>query len=268
MSTNKLRSILVVLLIKDMKMDLSKISLRPFKLSDVDDFMVWASDDQVTKHLRWNSITSREEALTYLKEVAIPHPWRRSICFDDRPIGCISVRLEPGDDKCRANIGYALATQYWGQGIVTTAMRMALSCVFKDFPDLVRVQAFVEVENKGSQRVLEKAGFLKEGLLRKYLFNKGNQTVSRNIHIEPAQLTTVHSRFRTPNGIPSRLKSVDPISVGLPYNQIIFLMPHHTMEGSSAQTSSKTDDLEGGGAHAPSHSISDIIVEEVNRAAR
>uniref|UniRef100_A0A2P2N4Q5 N-acetyltransferase domain-containing protein n=1 Tax=Rhizophora mucronata TaxID=61149 RepID=A0A2P2N4Q5_RHIMU len=50
---------------------------------------------------------------------------------------------------------------------------MAVSSVFKDLDDLVRLQAFVIIENKGSQRVLEKVGFLKEGLLRKYGYNKG-----------------------------------------------------------------------------------------------
>ncbi|KAJ9700384.1 hypothetical protein PVL29_005942 [Vitis rotundifolia] len=128
-------------------MESSRISLRPFKLSDVEDFMSWAGDDRVT---------SREEAFKYLKEVAIPQPWRRSICLDDRSIGDISVKPESGDDRCRAHIGYALGWEYWGQGIVTVALKMALSIVFKEFQDLVRVQALVEVENKGSQRVLEK----------------------------------------------------------------------------------------------------------------
>jgi RimJ/RimL family protein N-acetyltransferase len=88
-------------------------------------------------------------------------------------IGYISIRPESGDNRCRAHIGYALATDYWGQGIVTTALKMTVSGVFKEFPDLVRVEALVEVENKGSQRVLEKVGFLREGLLRKYGFCKG-----------------------------------------------------------------------------------------------
>ncbi|KAF5452543.1 hypothetical protein F2P56_027523 [Juglans regia] len=154
-------------------MDSSRISLRPFELSDVDDFLKWASDDRVTRYLRWNTITSREEALTYIEKVAIPHPWRRSICLDDRSIGYISIRPESGDDRCRAHVSYAVGTDYWGQGIVTIALKMALSEVFKEFPDLLRIEALVEVENKGSQRVLEKVGFLKEGLLRKYGFCKG-----------------------------------------------------------------------------------------------
>ena len=48
----------------------SRISVRPFKLSDVADFTSWAGDDRVTRYLRWNTITSREEAVKYLTEVA------------------------------------------------------------------------------------------------------------------------------------------------------------------------------------------------------
>lgn len=53
------------------------------------------------------------------------------------------------------------------------AIKMAIPVVFRDFPFLVRLEAFVEPENVGSQRVLEKIGFIKEGFLRKYGFNKG-----------------------------------------------------------------------------------------------
>ena len=55
-----------------------------------------------------------------------------------------------------------------GQGIATAALKMAVPNVFKEFPGLARLEAFLEVENQGSQKVLDKIGFLKEGLLRKY----------------------------------------------------------------------------------------------------
>ncbi|KAF2285406.1 hypothetical protein GH714_003577 [Hevea brasiliensis] len=134
-------------------MDPSRISLRPFKLSDVDDFLKWASDDRVTWDLRWNSITTREEALEHLEKVAIPHPWRRSICLDDRSIGYISVWQFSGDGRCRANI---VAAEYWGQGIATIALKIAVSSVFKDFPDLVRVEAPVEERIMGLKEYLRK----------------------------------------------------------------------------------------------------------------
>ncbi|GLT35222.1 hypothetical protein SLA2020_096910 [Shorea laevis] len=154
-------------------MDPSRIFLRSFKLSDVDDFLKWASDDGVTHYLRWNTVTSREEALTYLEKVATPHPWRRSICLDNRSIGYISIRLGSSDDRCKARVGYAVSPEHWGRGIATAALKMAASKVFDEIPGLVRLEVVVELENKASQRVLEKVGFLKEGLLRKYGFCKG-----------------------------------------------------------------------------------------------
>lgn len=70
-------------------------------------------------------------------------------------------------------MGYAIGSDYWGRGIVTTALKMAIPSVFEKFPFVVRLEALVEEENVASQRVLEKVGFVREGFLRKYGFNKG-----------------------------------------------------------------------------------------------
>lgn len=71
--------------------------------------------------------------------------------------------------KCRETISYALGSKYWGRGITTLAVKRAVSSAFEEFPDLERIEGIVDVNNKPSQRVLKKAGFLKEGVLRKYL---------------------------------------------------------------------------------------------------
>lgn len=155
-------------------MDSSIITLRPFRLTDVDDLLLWAGDDRVTKSIRWKTLTSKDEALTFIKEVCLPHPWRRSICINDRSIGFISVFPGSGDERCRADIGYALAFEFWGQGIASEAVKIAIPQVFKDFPEVLRLQAYASAENIASQRVLEKVGFQKEGLLRKYSYLKGN----------------------------------------------------------------------------------------------
>ncbi|XVE62874.1 hypothetical protein DITRI_Ditri06bG0154800 [Diplodiscus trichospermus] len=156
-----------------MEIDLSKITLRPFKLEDADDFLLFAGDDQVTRNLRWKTLISKEEALAHIKDVCIPHPWRRSICIDDRSIGFVSIFPFSGDDRCRANFGYGVAVKYWGHGLATKAVKMAVPQFFVDFPHVVRLEAFFDVDNKASQRVVEKAGFQKEGLLRKYAYLKG-----------------------------------------------------------------------------------------------
>ncbi|XAR54549.1 hypothetical protein NMG60_11029733 [Bertholletia excelsa] len=92
-----------------------------------------------------------------------------------RPFNRLRLRFPgSGNDRCRADIGYGLAAKYWGQGITTQAVKMAVGQVFKDFAEIERVQALVDVENRGSQRVLERAGFKREGHLRKYSYLNGN----------------------------------------------------------------------------------------------
>ncbi|XAR54693.1 Diamine N-acetyltransferase [Bertholletia excelsa] len=151
----------------------SQISLRPFDLSDVDDFMVWATDDKVSQFCSWDTYASKEAAAKYIAEVAIPHPWLRAICIGNRAVGAISVAPGTGGDRCRGELGYVLASEYWGKGIVTRAVRMVASSIFLEWPHMERLEALVDVNNKGSQRVLEKVGFVREGVLRKYFFQKG-----------------------------------------------------------------------------------------------
>ncbi len=67
----------------------------------------------------------------------------------------------------RAEIGYWLAKPYWGQGIMTEALRSACDFALTEWK-LVRITAHVFDFNQASARVLEKSGFEFEGLLRKH----------------------------------------------------------------------------------------------------
>ncbi|PQM33628.1 putative ribosomal-protein-alanine acetyltransferase [Prunus yedoensis var. nudiflora] len=98
---------------------------------------------------------------------------RRAICLDNRPIGAILVTLNSGGDRCRGELGYVLGSKYWGKGIATQAVKLVADTIFKEWTHLERLEAFVDVDNVGSQRVLEKSGFLREGVLRKFFILKG-----------------------------------------------------------------------------------------------
>ncbi|XP_047332810.1 uncharacterized N-acetyltransferase p20-like [Impatiens glandulifera] len=152
--------------------NLLDLTLRPFELTDVDDFMVWATDDRVTRFCSWDTYTSIESAVKCITENILPHPWIRAICLKNRPVGSISVTPNK-EDKFRGEIGYTLAADYWGRGIATAAVKMAVKIVFREWVWLERLEALVDVENWGSQRVLEKSGFEKEGVLRKFYLHKG-----------------------------------------------------------------------------------------------
>lgn len=66
-----------------------------------------------------------------------------------------------------------MAVEFWGRGIATEAVRMATAAAFEEWADLERVEAMADAENPASQRVLEKAGFVREAVLRRYLVLKG-----------------------------------------------------------------------------------------------
>lgn len=153
-------------------MEVPQITLRPFGVSDADDLLSWC-DDRVTRNLRWNRLASKEEALTFIKDICIPHPWRRSICLSNRSIGFVSIFPESGENNFKAYIGYGLGVEYWNKGVATEAVKLAVAQVFKDLNGLVRLQAHVFPDNFASQRVLEKAGFMKEGMLRSSEVIKG-----------------------------------------------------------------------------------------------
>nr|CAD1819774.1 unnamed protein product [Ananas comosus var. bracteatus] len=153
-----------------------QITLRPFTLSDADAdaFMSWAADDRVMRFFG-PTYPTKDAAAAHIRSHIIPHPWYRAICVGgrtDRPVGWISInsvfRDDDDDNAHRATMGYGLAHEWWGRGVMTAAVRAAVATAFAERPRLERLEAFAAAENRRSQRVLEKVGFKREGLLRKY----------------------------------------------------------------------------------------------------
>jgi RimJ/RimL family protein N-acetyltransferase len=72
----------------------------------------------------------------------------------------------------RAELGYWLAREHWGQGVMTEAVQKLCELGFREL-GLVRIQATVFDFNLASARVLEKTGFSLEGVMRKHAFKGG-----------------------------------------------------------------------------------------------
>ncbi|GFP84048.1 hypothetical protein PHJA_000548400 [Phtheirospermum japonicum] len=90
-----------------------------------------ATDDRVTQYCIWDTYTSKNQALDFINNIAMPHPWYRAICVDNRAVGSISVTPNSSNDRCRAELGYVLAYEHWGKGI---AHKCSKICGFKYFP--------------------------------------------------------------------------------------------------------------------------------------
>ena len=149
-----------------------KLNLRPLKASDVDAFMTWGGDPKVTASLFWDAYTDRELAAQFLRDVAEKQPWFMAIIYEDQPVGAITLDRGAGRAVIRAELGYVVAKKYWGKGIATQAVKLALQRGFTDL-NLERIEALVAPENEASIRVLEKSGMEREAFLKKYVIHRG-----------------------------------------------------------------------------------------------
>lgn len=85
-----------------------------------------------------------------------------------------SIGLMPGKDVHRytAEMGYWLAEPFWGKGIMTQAVKCLTGYAIHDLK-MHRIFAEPYTTNPASARVLEKAGFLCEAILRSSVFKDG-----------------------------------------------------------------------------------------------
>jgi RimJ/RimL family protein N-acetyltransferase len=88
-------------------------------------------------------------------------------------IGDVGVNL--ADNRMQAEIGYTFAPRWQGHGYATEAVRAMVAHLFRA-RGLHRVSAECDARNLASARVLERAGFRREGLLRQHTWIKGEWT--------------------------------------------------------------------------------------------
>jgi ribosomal-protein-alanine N-acetyltransferase len=89
-----------------------------------------------------------------------------AIDVDGFVVGAIGVRPRDDVHALSAEIGYWLGEEFWNRGIATEAVLAMTNYAFEEL-GMVRVFAEVFEWNTASVRVLEKAGFTREGILRK-----------------------------------------------------------------------------------------------------
>ena len=135
-------------------------------------FNGYARDPEVTRFLTWKpnkNIQETEQFISTCEEL-----WQAGKDFayavtlkeNETLIGMFA--LHPMHLKIE--VGYALARPYWGKGYMTEILRAVIDWALAQ-PDIFRVQAFCDVDNLGSARVMEKAGMAREGLLRRYVLH-------------------------------------------------------------------------------------------------
>jgi len=91
---------------------------------------------------------------------------------DELPVGSIGVRVM--HDQGIAETGYHVVEARRGRGLATAALRLIARWTFAELP-VARLQLTTHLDNPGSQRVAEKAGFTREGVLRAWADQRGER---------------------------------------------------------------------------------------------
>jgi RimJ/RimL family protein N-acetyltransferase len=142
--------------------------VRPWRLADADALVRHANNLNVAKQLRdrFPHPYSRASATAFLKFAAQDDD-PTNLAIEVRGEAAGGIGFVPGSDVERysAEIGYWLGEAHWGRGIVTEALMLVTDDVFRR-RNMLRLFALPFADNVGSARVLEKAGYVCEGILR------------------------------------------------------------------------------------------------------
>ena len=151
----------------------ARLLLRAVTVGDVDAiFDGYAQDEEVARYLMWRPHRSRSETRAYVDRcIATPPEVECTYTLvgreDNIVRGAFALRQRASH---RLDCGYVLARRWWRQGSMTEVLTEVTAWALRQ-PSVFRIGAVCDVENIGSARVLEKAGFIREGLLRRWLLH-------------------------------------------------------------------------------------------------
>ena len=150
-----------------------RLLYRPITIDDIDFVYKLFSRSETNRHSEDKNVASMEEAVKMYKKYMEPNDSERFRVLieslNGEPMGTIGLYLYSKEHK-RAEIGYDLMKEHWGNGYITEAVKTIVDYGFNTL-GLVRIEATVDSENGASAKVLEKNGFKHEGTLRKRFFH-------------------------------------------------------------------------------------------------
>lgn len=148
--------------------------LRPWRAEDLESLISHANDEKVSRCVsdRFPFPYSRADAEVFLVEPVKSPSIVLAIEIDGEAVGGIDVRPGTAELRIGAEIGFWLASRYWGQGRMTRIVTCWCEYLFSHF-GFERLQATAFSNNPASARVLEKSGFTREGILQRAVIKGG-----------------------------------------------------------------------------------------------
>jgi ribosomal-protein-alanine N-acetyltransferase len=154
-----------------------RLILRGPKPKDLQRIYDIHSDPEVMKYygvIPYDSVEKAQKHLDWLISLHTENKGLRPVITvknEDAYIGDVGY-YDYESKHHRAEIGYILAKEYWGNGMMTEALEAMLRFGFNEM-GLNRVQALIDPRNNASLRVVEKHGFRYEGTFRDYELEYG-----------------------------------------------------------------------------------------------
>lgn len=158
-------------------LETDRLILREWKLSDAEDMFEYAHSPDVGPSAGWMPHKTIEDTQEYLaKTMNDGDTWALVFKPENKVIGSVGLhnsRLREAEMKSKS-IGYVMNSRYWGKGIMTEAVKAVIEYAFTDL-DLQILSLEHFGFNQRSKRVIQKCGFVFEGIIVKNLSFNGQE---------------------------------------------------------------------------------------------
>jgi RimJ/RimL family protein N-acetyltransferase len=148
----------------------SDLVLRSWSEEDVPVLVELCNDAEIA---RWISAMpapyTEDDARAFVRGEVLPEVDNLAIVLDGAVVGAIGIAIAVANR--RGIIGYWMGAPTRGRGVCTRALGLLAGWAFQEL-DLGRLELVTDPDNRASQRVAEKAGFRREGVLRAYLIDR------------------------------------------------------------------------------------------------
>ena len=151
-----------------------RLRLRPVSLEDVEDVLSYAIDGEWARYLPVPQPYARRDAEEFVaSQVLLDREQNPSwaVVYNGVVIGGVNLRMDFDNHLCE--LGYSVAREHWGKGFATEAADVVIDAAFQSLSDLNKVRAMADLRNGASQRVMEKLGMTREGILRQNRLFRG-----------------------------------------------------------------------------------------------
>jgi RimJ/RimL family protein N-acetyltransferase len=152
-----------------------EIKLRPWNIEDAESLVENANNFKIARFMSdaFPYPYTIEHAKNFIAFATKDEPIHIfAIEIDGKAVGGIGIHPQVDIMKKNAELGYWLGEKYWGNGIISKAIREIIPWAFKTY-DITRIYARPFGSNIASQKVLEKAGFILEAKIKENIFKNG-----------------------------------------------------------------------------------------------